>query len=415
MFKKRNNFRRDGEKPSFNRSKSKFGQRNSRFTHRGPDNKRRNPYQSENLKHEMYISKASGANDAPVEIYDNSTTFYELNLHPRILRNIQSRNYKNPTIIQSKTIPSILDKKDLLGLAATGSGKTGAFLIPVLSLLMSDMKKRCLIIAPTRELVNQIQAEYRIFAEGTSVRDALIVGGASYAPQLRLLRRNPQLVIATPGRLIDHYKQKQINFADFDIIVLDEVDQMLDMGFINDIKLIISNLKDTRQSLFFSATMSPKIRDIASTLLRDPHTVELAKQSPAKNVEQNIVKINNSKGKLETLHELLANLEFDKVLIFSKTKRGAEDLSVALQNKGHKVEALHGDKSLGQRTKILSMFRQSEIDILIATDVASRGIDVPNISHVINYDEPATYADYIHRIGRTGRIGKKGHALTFVK
>lgn len=415
MFKKRGGFRRDGEKPSFNRSKSRFGQRNSRFTHRDSNNKRRNPYETENLKHEMYISKAASANSEPVEIYDNSTTFYELNLHPKILRNIQSRNYKNPTIIQSKTIPAILDKKDLLGLAATGSGKTGAFLIPVLSLLMSDVKKRCLVIAPTRELVNQIQAEYRIFAEGTSVRDALIVGGASYGPQLRLLRRNPQLVIATPGRLIDHYKQKQINFADFDIIVLDEVDQMLDMGFINDIKLIISNLKDTRQSLFFSATMSPKIRDIANNLLREPHTVELAKQSPAKNVEQNIVKINNSKGKLETLHELLASIDYDKVLIFSKTKRGAEDLSVALQNKGHKVEALHGDKSLGQRTKILSMFRASEIEILIATDVASRGIDVPNISHVINYDEPATYADYIHRIGRTGRIGKKGYALTFVK
>jgi len=414
MYKNNNN-KKFGPKPTFNRGKSRFAQKNSRFSHRGSFNKRANPYEEEKIKHEKYISKAVSQETSHEDVYNKDITFFELGLHPRILRNITSRNYKNPTQIQAQTIPSILDKKDLVGLAATGSGKTGAFLIPVLSLLMSDEKKRCLIIAPTRELVNQIQAEYKIFAEGTSVRDALIVGGASYGPQIRLLRRNPQLVIATPGRLIDHYKQKQINFADFDIIVLDEVDQMLDMGFINDIKLIISNLKDTRQSLFFSATMSPKIREIADSLLRNPVKVEIAKQSASRNVEQNIVKINNSKGKLETLHELIASLTYEKILIFSKTKRGADDLAVALQNKGHKVEALHGDKSLGQRMRIMANFKTGEMDILIATDVASRGIDVPNISHVINYDEPATYADYIHRIGRTGRIGKKGVALTFVK
>jgi superfamily II DNA/RNA helicase len=414
MFKK-NNFKNRGFRPS-NSGGSRFGgNRNSSFGNKDGGNRRSNPYNTENLKHDMYISKAEPVQTTQDDIYDTNVTFFDLGLHPRILRNITSRNYKNPTKIQSQTIPSILEKKDLLGLASTGSGKTGAFLIPVLSLLMSDTTKRCLIIAPTRELVNQIQGEYKIFAEGTSVRDALVIGGASYAPQIRLLSRNPQLVIATPGRLIDHYKSKKINFADFDIIVLDEVDQMLDMGFINDIKLIISNLKDTRQSLFFSATMSSKIRDVASNLLRNPITIEIAKQSAAKNVEQNIVKINNSKGKLETLHELLAGLEFDKVLVFAKTKRGADDLALALQNKGHKVDALHGDKSLGQRMRILSSFKKSEIEILIATDVASRGIDVPNISHVINYDEPATYADYIHRIGRTGRIGKKGVALTFVK
>lgn len=415
MFKK-NNFKNRGFRPSSNRNGSNFGGKPNKFSHRGGSfNKRPNPYNSENLKHEMYISKAQPQETTQENIYDLDVTFFELGLHPRILRNITSRNYKNPTKIQAQTIPSIIEGKDLLGLAATGSGKTGAFLIPVLSKLMSDPKKRCLIIAPTRELVNQIQAEYKIFAEGTSVRDALVVGGASYAPQIRLLSRNPQLVIATPGRLIDHYKSKKINFADFDIIVLDEVDQMLDMGFINDIKLIISNLKESRQSLFFSATMSPKIREIAGSLLRNPVTIEIAKQSAAKNVEQNIVKINNSKGKVETLHELLAGLEYEKVLIFSKTKRGADDLAKALQNKGHKVDALHGDKSLGQRMRILSSFKSNEIEILIATDVASRGIDIPNISHVINYDEPATYADYIHRIGRTGRIGRKGFALTFVK
>ena len=247
------------------------------------------------------------------------------------------------------------------------------------------------------------------------VRDALIVGGASYAPQIRLLRRNPQLVIATCGRLIDLFKTKQINLNEFDIIVLDEVDQMLDMGFINDIKLIVSSLKEQKQSLFFSATMNPKIEDIAKSFLQNPVKIEIAKQGSAKNVDQNIVKIHHSKSKLDTLHEILVNTEYDKVLVFSKTKRGAEELSIQLKGKGHKAEALHGDKSLGQRMRIMASFRKNEILILVATDVAARGIDIPDISHVINYDEPATKEDYIHRIGRTGRIGKKGVALTFVK
>ena len=189
---------------------------------------------------------------------------------------------------------------------------------------------------------------------------------------------------------------------------------MLDMGFIHDVKLIISKLKSTRQSLFFSATMASKIKEIANSLLRNPVTFELTQQVAVKNVDQNVVKVDSSKGKIETLHELLIKTEFQRVLVFSRTKRGADEVALALRKKGHKADALHGNKSLGQRTKILSMFKRDEIDILVATDVASRGIDVPDISHVINYDEPATYMDYIHRIGRTGRIGKKGCALTFI-
>ncbi len=306
-----------------------------------------------------------------------------------------------------------MDKKDVIGLASTGSGKTAAFLIPAVNAVLSDNRKRALIIAPTRELVNQIQMELKQFAQGTFINDVLIVGGASYSTQIRILRKNPQFVIGTPGRLIDLYEKKYLDLSQFDVVVLDEVDQMLDMGFINDIKLVISKLKNPRQSLFFSATMSPKIRDVANTLLQDPVTIEVAKQSAAKNVDQNIIKI-GSKKKIDVLHELLVNSEFTRVLVFARTKRGADQLSDALQLKGHRADALHGNKSLNARTRILSMFKRDEIDILVATDVASRGIDVPNISHVINYDEPATYDDYIHRIGRTGRIGKKGVALTFV-
>jgi superfamily II DNA/RNA helicase len=412
MYNKNSGFK---PKPKqFNTRFSRF-RKSSSFNKDRSNPRRFNPYNSESLRHDLYISKASAHNVTQEDIYDFNTSFEDFRLHPKLLKNIKERNYLNPTKIQAQVMRPILDKKDVLGLASTGSGKTAAFLIPVLNFLINDNQKKCLIIAPTRELVNQIQAEYQKFAQGTMVRDALIVGGASYAPQIRLLRRNPQLVIATCGRLIDLFKTKQINLNDFDIIVLDEVDQMLDMGFIHDIKLIVSSLKKEKQSLFFSATMNPKIEEIANSFLQNPVKIEIAKQGSAKNVDQDIVKIHHSKSKLDTLHEILVSTDFEKVLVFAKTKRGAEELSINLKNKGHKADALHGDKSLGQRMRIMASFRKNEIDILVATDVAARGIDIPDISHVINFDEPATKEDYIHRIGRTGRIGKKGVALTFVK
>lgn len=376
--------------------------------------KRTNPYRGDFINHEKYISQAQNNLIYQEDIYEKQMTFSDFPLHPKLLKNIVIRNYVHPTKIQAQVIIPILENKDVIGQAVTGSGKTAAFILPILNSLINDKNKKCLVIAPTRELVNQIQSEYRIFAQNTFINDVLIVGGASYSTQIRLLKRNHQFVIATPGRLIDLYNQKQIDFADFDIIVLDEVDQMLDMGFIHDVKLIISKLKATRQSLFFSATMSTKTMEIASSLLRNPVKVQLREQVAVKNVDQNIVKVDRSKGKIETLHELLINTNFSRVLVFSRTKHGADDISDALRKKGHKVDSLHGNKSLGQRTKILSSFKHAEINVLVATDVASRGIDVPDISHVINYDEPATYEDYIHRIGRTGRIGKKGCALTFV-
>lgn len=373
--------------------------------------KRNNPYRDQVIKHEMYISKATES--VYEAVHDKEVAFTDFHLHPKIMQNISRKNYVYPTKIQAQVIKHIMEKKDVVGLASTGSGKTAAFLIPAVNAVLSDNRKRCLIIAPTRELVNQIQVELRQFAAGTFITDVLIVGGASYSTQIRVLRKNPQFVIGTPGRLIDLFEKKFLDLSQFDVVVLDEVDQMLDMGFINDVKLIISKLKQPRQSLFFSATMSPKIREISASLLSNPVTIEVAKQSASKNVDQDVVRT-GSRKKIDVLHELLINAEFSRVLIFSRTKRGADELAYALQAKGHKADALHGNKSLNARTKVLSMFRRDEIDILVATDVASRGIDIPDISHVINYDEPATYEDYIHRIGRTGRIGKKGCALTFI-
>lgn len=402
-----------GRKRSFGNKPRSYGGTFGTEKYRKSGRSRSNPYAGHRLNHDLYISKVHETDIALENMYETAIRFEDYNLHPKLLKNIAAKNYLYPTKIQAQVMKPILEKKDVVGLARTGSGKTAAFLIPLINSLLQDRAKKCLIIAPTRELVNQIQTEFKAFALNTGINDVLIVGGASYSTQIRLLRRNPQFVIATPGRLIDIYKQQHINFADFDLIVLDEVDQMLDMGFINDIKLIISKLKPTRQSLFFSATMDNKIRDVAKALLNNPVTVENEQQAAIKNVEQDIVKI-GQRNKLETLHELLINTTYQKVLVFSRTKHGANHIAEALRDKGHKVEALHGNKSLGQRTKILSMFKQAQIDILVATDVASRGIDVPDISHVINYDEPATREDYIHRIGRTGRMGKKGWALTFV-
>jgi len=398
------------------KSKSSYRGRPSRGTRNsaGFKTQRRNPYRDSAVDQARYISKALGSGACQDNVYEKQMTFSDFPLHPKLLKNIASRDYVHPTKIQAQVITPILDKKDLIGLSATGSGKTAAFLIPIINSLLLDPKKKCLVVAPSRELVNQIQEEFNVFAQNTWIKDVLIMGGASYSTQIKLLRRDPQFVIATPGRLIDLYNQRYIELDGFDIIVLDEVDQMLDMGFIRDIKLIISKLKPVRQSLFFSATMSPRIKEVATSLSKNPVTIELTEQIAASNVEQNIVKVNSALGKIGTLHELLVNTAFQKVLVFSRTKHGADDIASALSDRGHKVDSLHGNKSLGQRTRILAMFKRSEIDILVATDVASRGIDVPNISHVINYDEPATYDDYIHRIGRTGRIGKSGCALTFV-
>lgn len=409
-----NNYR---ARPNGNRSKS-FGRTSrSRFGGGGSSYspspfRRRNPYKGGYINHEMYISKAvSGEQES---VYDNTMTFSDFHLHGKLAKNISIKGYVHPTKIQAQVIPAILNHKDILGLANTGSGKTAAFLIPMINAILSNPLRKCLIVAPTRELAGQIQQELRSLTIDTGIKDVMVVGGANMFDQARLIKRNPHFVIATPGRLLDIYKRKMLQLHDFDHVILDEVDQMLDMGFVTDIKLIISKLKSPRQSLFFSATLNAKTREIAESLLTNPVQVELATNRAVKNVEQNIVRIERTQSKVEVLHNLLVNADFERVLVFSRTKRGADDIADALSQKGHRCGSLHSDKTLGQRTRILSMFKKDEIDILIATDVASRGIDVPNISHVINYDQPATYEDYIHRIGRTGRVGKKGIALTFV-
>jgi ATP-dependent RNA helicase RhlE len=351
--------------------------------------------------------------DVP-SIYVSGHNFLEFDLEEELKRNIIYKKYTRPTIIQYKAIPHILEGKDLLGIASTGSGKTAAFLIPMINKGILDRSQKFLIIVPTRELAMQIQDEFIQLARNTGLRSVLLIGGSSMGKQIGILRRNPQFIIATPGRLKDLTERKAINLLEINNVVLDEVDRMLDMGFIQDIRYLVSRLSNNRQSVFFSATMNRKSEEIANTLLNNPLKIEIEKQSPGKNVEQDIIRLKPGETKFQVLCDYICRDEFKKVLIFTRTKRETDHLSKKLYQKGIKVNSLHGDKQQSQRARIIGAFKKDLLNILIATDVASRGLDINDITHVINYDIPENYDDYIHRIGRTGRAGKKGYAFTFV-
>ena len=374
----------------------------------------RRRFKADPISIDQLIAKA--VNEKPVNIYVDDYQYSQFELTTVLKKNIYNKGYSCPTKIQYQAIPQILAGKDVLGLANTGSGKTAAFLIPMINKIIIDRKNRCLIIVPTRELAMQIQDELRSLSQNTGIRSVLVIGGNSIRTQIDLLSRNPEFIICTPGRLKDLLRRQAINLAIFNNIILDEVDRMLDMGFIGDINLIIGELKKERQSLFFAATMNRKAEELANTLLTNPIKIETEAQSAGKNVDQDVVRLEKGQTKLDVLLKLLTQEALHKVLIFTSTKREADKLCRMLNqnNQRFNVDALHGDKRQNQRTKILYDFKTGKTKVLIATDVASRGIDVNDISHVINYDMPNNYDDYIHRIGRTGRAGKKGFALTFV-
>ncbi len=341
-------------------------------------------------------------------------SFDVFNLHEALKQNISSLGYSKPTHIQSQAINPILEGRDVIGLASTGTGKTAAFLIPLIHKIYLNRNQKALIIVPTRELALQINEEFRSLSRNMKLFSTSIIGGSNMHRQIQDLRRNPHIVIATPGRLKDLIDRRAIYLEDYSHIVLDEVDLMVDIGFIRDVKLFISLMPKIRQSLFFSATISSKIQDVLRSFVTNPVTISIKKQDTSENVTQDVIRVSSSEAKIDQLHDLLIKDGFDKVLIFGRTKHGIEKLNKELEFRGFKVGAIHGNKRQSQRQRILQSFKQNEIQILLATDVASRGIDIDNVTHVINYDLPQTYEDYIHRIGRTGRAGKVGFALTFV-
>jgi ATP-dependent RNA helicase RhlE len=365
----------------------------------------------QNIHHSKFIKAAK-----PVEAeqYVPTNTFSDFNLHVLLKKNIDEKGYVTPSSIQDQAIPPALEGKDIVGIANTGTGKTAAFALPMLNIMLNDKSKRAIVIAPTRELAEQIEQECRSFAKASGLSGALLIGGAAMGPQLRDLRDQPNVVIGTPGRIKDHVERGSLNLSQFSIVVLDEVDRMLDMGFINDIRFILSETNDDRQCLFFSATLDPKIQQLIGSFLTNPVTISVRTSENSDNVHQDVVFYNHSSEKLDKLHDVLITAGVEKAIIFDETKRGVEKLGMELQSRGFKVDALHGDKSQGQRAKALRRFKSNEINFLVATDVAARGIDVVDITHVINYSTPNTYDDYTHRIGRAGRAGRVGYALTFV-
>lgn len=362
----------------------------------------------------LFIKKAKELNTQTLANSSNMQ-FVRYNVAEKLKRNIAEHGYVTPTAIQEKAIPEILNGRDIIGIANTGTGKTAAFLISLINKCYSDRTQKVLIVVPTRELAIQITEEFRIFAKGMNLEAVATVGGASIKRQTYVLRHNPHFVIGTPGRLKDLIERKILNLLNFQNIVLDEVDRMVDIGFIKDIKYIISLLPRVRQSLFFSATVDERTKDILQNFVTNPVTVSVKRQETVENVEQDIVKLSGSRQKVDVLHDLLIQPGFDKVIIFGRTKWGMEKLSHILVERGFKAVAIHGNKSQNQRQRALNEFKLNQAQILIATDVASRGLDIEDVTHVINYDAPASYNDYVHRIGRTGRAGKRGVALTFLE
>lgn len=360
----------------------------------------------------LFIKKASSVSSKK---YTSLKTFSDFALVDKLQRNVREHGYTSPTQIQEKTIPHLLNGRDVIGIANTGTGKTAAFLIPLVNKVFSDRNERALVVTPTRELAMQIVDELRAFVKGMDLDIVLCIGGANMERQEKKLQHNPHFVIGTPGRLRDLLERKKFNLDLFHNIVLDEVDRMVDIGFIRDVKYFISLLPKKRQSLFFSATISERVKEILSSFVTDPVTISVKQQDTSENVDQNIVQVKEGISKIDTLHELLIHEGFEKVLIFGRTKWGIEKLNRELIKRGFSVVAIHGNKTQGQRQRALEGFKQNEVSILLATDVASRGLDIENVTHVINYDAPESYDDYIHRIGRTGRAGKKGIALTFVE
>jgi ATP-dependent RNA helicase RhlE len=352
---------------------------------------------------------------AEEEVFEPVHKFVDFKFDNRLQFNIESHGYVLPTPVQDGAIPHVLEGRDLIGLANTGTGKTAAFLLPIMQRMLHKQAGRCLILIPTRELAIQIEEEFRMFARGLGLYATLVVGGASVNRQLDQLRRHPQFIVATPGRLKDLLENYGQSIDDFDVLVLDEADRMLDMGFIRDIRAIMSHIREDRQTLFLSATITPDIEQLITTILKDPATVSVRRGETSDHVEQDVVRVDGGKeAKEEKLVELLGQPEFKKVLIFGETKWGVQRLADRLSKRGLKVAAIHGNKSQPQRQKALNDFKAERVQALIATDVAARGLDIPNVSHVINFDAPKQYEDYVHRIGRTGRAGQHGKALTFV-
>ena len=354
-------------------------------------------------------------------------SFEALELDSSILRAIEDCGFENPSDIQAKAIPLVMEGRDLMASAPTGTGKTAAFVLPMMHKLIEGNKSaekqtsgkgrspRVLILTPTRELANQISKNIRDFGKHARLYSTLLVGGVPYPAQIKSLRRGVDMIVATPGRLIDHMKSDRIDFSGIELLILDEADRMLDMGFLDDVKKIAAATPETRQTLLFSATLEGAIVKVANQLLKDPAKVQVAGvKEKHDSITQYIHQADDFRHKMNLLRSSLESEDLNQAIIFTATKKGADDMATRLREEGHNVSALHGDMRMSQRLRVVDRMQKNNLKILVATDVAARGLDVRGITHVINFDLPMAAEDYIHRIGRTGRGGSTGTALSLV-
>ncbi len=347
-------------------------------------------------------------------------SFEHLNLDEVLLRAIQACGFTSPSDIQQQAIPVALEGHDLMASAQTGTGKTAAFVLPALHRLLNNPAKpghgpRVLVLTPTRELATQVTDAIRDLGRSSRLRSATVVGGMPYPPQIKMLREPLDLLVATPGRLIDHFENGRLDFSRLEMLVLDEADRMLDMGFVDDVERIAAALPENRQTLLFSATLEGEVRNVARRLLKEPKRIQIAGVKVSHDsIEQHLHQADDFRHKQALLAHHLDQKEVTQAVVFTATKRGADELSKRLREQGHRSDALHGDMSQGARRRTVERMRRGQCRILVATDVAARGIDIKGISHVFNFDLPMVAEDYIHRIGRTGRGGASGVAVALV-
>jgi ATP-dependent RNA helicase RhlE len=398
-----------GGRPSYGRTSSgggrSFGGGRRGGGNRGPAKKYIHP--------SKFINKAvTKEAETP---YEATHKFADFPFGTQLFHNITKKGYETPSAIQDQAIPHIIDGKDVIGLANTGTGKTAAFLLPIIERQSGiTLRPSVLIVAPTRELAQQIDEQFREFSQGLGLYSTLIVGGVNIDRQIRDLKRRPHFIIGTPGRLKDLMQRRVLQLKNMTTLVLDEADRMLDMGFLPDIRAIVGEMPRERQTLFFSATITPEITALTRDFLNNPETVSVRTSETSEHVEQDVIEARDKTHKLELLTDLLNKKEYEKVLVFGETKFGVQRLSDHLDNSGISSVAIHGNKNQSQRQRALKQFKDERVRVMVATDVAARGLDIPNVTHVINFDTPQTYDDYVHRIGRTGRGGASGRAHTFI-
>lgn len=346
-------------------------------------------------------------------------SFNSLGLSNALLKAISKKGYSTPSPIQQKAIPLVLERKDVLASAQTGTGKTAGFALPIIQILsnaplLRHRPVRTLVLTPTRELAAQVLQDFKDYSEFTELRSTVIFGGVNAKPQIRTLKQGVDILVATPGRLLDLHSQNAVSLSKIEILVLDEADRMLDMGFLRDIKKILALMPSKRQNLLFSATFSKEIKQLAGNFLHNPVLVEATPENTtAEKVDQIVYRTDKSK-KTDLVIKLISEGKWDQVLIFTRTKHGANRLSQKLDKAGISSAAIHGNKSQGARTKALAGFKSGKVNVLVATDIAARGLDIPLLPHVINYELPNIAEDYVHRIGRTGRAGASGEAISIV-